>query len=98
MVDRQLIKKNEGKLDQERIERLRAIGMGFLNSLERGWKRGYSHAEAYRREFGKLDVIVSYVAADGYPLGEWLYTQRTHKKRLTTDKRLLLQKIGAKGI
>lgn len=95
---RQLIKKNEGKLDQERIERLRAIGMDFLNSLERGWKRGYSHAEAYRTEFGNLDVIVSYVAADGYPLGEWLHTQRTHKKRLTTDKRLLLQKIGAKGI
>lgn len=95
---RQLIKKNEGKLDQERIERLRNIGMDFLNSLERSWKRGYSHAEAYRTEFGNLDVIVSYVATDGYPLGEWLHTQRTHKKQLSTDKRLLLQKIGAKGI
>lgn len=95
---RQLIKKNEGKLDQERIDRLSGIGMDFLNSLERGWNRGYSHAEAYRTEFGDLDVIVSYVAADGYPLGEWLHSQRTHRKQLSMDKKLLLQKIGAKGI
>lgn len=95
---RQLLKRNEGKLSQERIDRLTAIGMDWLNSVERGWYQGYSHAKEYRDTFGNLNVIVSYVAPDGYPLGEWLHSQRTHRKRLSGERRKMLCEIGARGM
>ncbi len=91
---RQLLKKNEGKLDNERISRLSAIGMDWLNSNERAWERGFSKAKEYSEANGNLDVITGYVCEDGYPLGEWLHSQRTHRNRLTPDKVNALVSIG----
>ena len=95
---RQLLRRNDGKMPQEQINRLSAIGMDWMNSVERGWYRGYSHAKEYRDVYGDLNVIVTYVAPDGYPLGEWLHSQRTHRKRLSDERRQMLCEIGAKGM
>jgi len=95
---RQLLKKNDGQLSEDRISKLTAIGMDWLNSNERAWERGFSRAKAYYEENGNLNVIVSYVCSDGYPLGEWLHSQRTHKKRLPIEKINMLVGIGAKGM
>ncbi|MDD4495670.1 MAG: Helicase associated domain protein, partial [Eubacteriales bacterium] len=38
---RQILRKNEGKMPQEQIERLSAIGMDWMNAVERSWQRGY---------------------------------------------------------
>lgn len=95
---RQLLRKNEAKMPQEQIERLSSIGMDWMNSVERSWHRGYLHASAYFKEHGDLAVITSYVCADGYPLGEWLHSQKTHRKRLNKDKLQMLMQIGAEGI
>ena len=95
---RQLIKRNEGKLEQERIERLSAIGMDWLNSNERAWERGYGKAKEYYETNGNLAVKTSYVCDDGYPLGEWLHSQRTHRERLPKGKRDALVNLGMGGI
>lgn len=95
---RQLIKRNEGKLEQERIDRLSAIGMDWLNTNERAWERGYGKAKEYYEVNGNLEVKVSYVCADGYPLGEWLHSQRTHRKRLPKAKLDALVNLGMVGI
>lgn len=95
---RQLLKKNNGQLSSDKISRLTAIGMDWLNTNERAWERGFSRAKAYYEENGNLNVIVSYVCQDGYPLGEWLHSQRTHRKQLPKEKINLLVGIGAKGM
>ena len=95
---RQLIKRNEGKLEQDRIDRLSAIGMDWLNTNERAWERGYGKAKEYYEVNGNLEVKVSYVCADGYPLGEWLHSQRTHRKRLPKAKLDALVNLGMVGI
>lgn len=88
------------KAKRKRIvsDRLTAIGMDWMNSVERAWDRGYSRAKNYYETNGNLNVIVSYVCPDGYPLGEWLHTQRKHRSRLTEEKLNMLLAIGAKGM
>lgn len=95
---RQLIKRNDGKLEQDRIDRLTAIGMDWLNSNERAWKHGYERAKEYCEVYGHLNVKVSYVCDDGYPLGEWLHSQRTHKKRLPKARFDALANLGMTGL
>ncbi len=95
---RQLLRRNDGKMPQNQIDKLTAIGMDWLNSLERSWMRGLSHAQAYHATYGHLDVITTFVCEDGYPLGEWLHSQRTHRKRLTQDKLQALISLGARGL
>ena len=95
---RQLLKRNAGKLEQKNIDRLTAIGMDWQNSRERAWNRGYTKAKEYHEANGNLNVVVGYVCEDGYPLGEWLHSQRTHRKRLPEDRLKLLVKLGMVGI
>lgn len=95
---RQLLKRKGNELSQFQIDRLTAIGMDWMNSVERAWDRGYSRAKNYYETNGDLNVIVSYVCPDGYPLGEWLHTQRKHRSRLTEEKLNMLLAIGAKGM
>ena len=95
---RQLLKRNAGKLEQEKIDRLTAIGMDWQNSRERAWNRGYTKAKEYHEANGNLNVVVGYVCEDGYPLGEWLHSQRTHRKRLPEDRLKLLVNLGMVGI
>ena len=95
---RQLIKRNEGKLEQERIDRLSAIGMDWLNTNERAWERGYGKAKEYYEVNGNLEVKGSYVCTDGYPRGERLHSQRTHRKRLPKAKLDALVNLGMVGI
>lgn len=95
---RQLLRKNDGKMPQDQIDRLTEIGMDWLNSIERTWERGMSHARSYYSAFGHLNVAVSFVCEDGYPLGEWLHSQRTHRKRLPSDKLQALIELGASGL
>ena len=95
---RQLLKRNAGKLEQKNIDRLTAIGMDWQNSRERAWNRGYTKAKEYHAINGNLNVVVSYVCEDGFPLGEWLHSQRTHRKRLPEDRLKMLLNLGMVGI
>lgn len=95
---RQLLRRNEGKMLQDQIDRLTEIGMDWLNTNERAWKRGYSKAKEYSVAKGNLNVKVNYICEDGYPLGEWLHSQRTHRNRLPVDKVNALVELGMTGI
>lgn len=57
---RQLLKRNDGKLSQEKIDKLTAIGMDWMNSKERAWNRGYNKAKEYYNSNGNLNVSISY--------------------------------------
>lgn len=95
---RQLLKRNEGKLGQESIDKLTAIGMDWQNARERAWNRGYSKAKEYYDFHGNLNVVVSYICEDGFPLGEWLRSQRKQKQRLTDDRLQKLINLGMTGV
>ncbi len=97
-LKRQRIRKDNGKISESQIERLTAIGMDWIHADERSWVRGITHCEEFRKQNGHLDVIVTYVCPDGYPLGEWLHTQRTHRRRLPTEKKAQLMEMGARGL
>lgn len=94
-LKRQLVKRRNGKLSSEKEIRLNAIGMDWLTADERAWKRGYSKAKDYYDQNGNLNVKVSYVCPDGFPLGEWLHSQRTKRKNLDPERVKLLSQIGA---
>ncbi len=95
---RQLLRRNDGKMPQHQIDKLSDIGMDWLNSIERSWVRGITHAQSYHSAHGHLDVVTTFVCDDGYPLGEWLHSQRTHRKRLPPDKLQALIALGARGM
>ena len=91
---RQLVKRRNGTLQAEKEKRLSAIGMDWLTSNERAWNRGYSKAKDYYDRYGNLNVKVGYICPDGYPLGEWLHSQRSHGKGLESEKIHLLSQIN----
>ena len=85
----------EGKLTGERIRMLEELGMVWNVQADR-WNRGYSFAKAYRRNGGQVPVLLSYVTAEGYPLGEWLRSQEQRYKKgvLEADRIERLAEIG----
>lgn len=46
------------------------------DTLSASWDVMLSYAEQYYRQFGSLDVPRRYKTADGYSLGNWIFTQR----------------------
>lgn len=87
-----------GKLTEEQIEKLNAIGMVW--EFEDAWEVGFEHAKRYFDENGNLLVTKKYVCTDGYRLGQWIVNQRNNynnsKKygRLTENQIQRLEAIG----
>lgn len=54
----------------------RQLFVELQERLDAGWEEYYQVAVVYCREKGNLDVPVGYVSAEGFPLGNWLQTQR----------------------
>ena len=46
------------------------------DTLSASWDVMFSYAEQYYYQFGNLDVPRRYKTADGYSLGNWIFTQR----------------------
>lgn len=46
------------------------------DTLSASWDVMFSYAEQYYHQFGNLDVPRRYKTADGYSLGNWIFTQR----------------------
>ena len=87
-----------GKLDADRYERLRSIGLDFNPALHR-WDNAFSLAEQFYNEFHHLDIPDSLVM-DGFCIGTWISNQRQvyHGTRtdmiLTTEQIQRLESIG----
>ena len=80
-----------GGLTQEQIQQLEQIGMVWDNA-QALWQHHFGWAAAYYDENGNLDVPISYVTEDGFPLGRWLKQMRT-TKRAKSDQSLTESQI-----
>lgn len=78
-------KKKLGILSKERQELLEEIGIEW--KVLKTWEESYVYAVLYYKEFGNLDVKKSYVAEDGYPLGNWIYAQKVRYRDGSLSKR-----------
>ena len=88
----------EGKLTDEQIKKLNAVGMVW--EMPDTWEIGFAHAEEYCKLNDDLLVPCKYVCADGYKLGNWIINQRnnhnhpTKYKNITAEHAERLEKIG----
>ena len=91
--------KLSGTLDAERIRRLDAIGMSWIDLAEERWNRNFAALCAYYEQHGDLDVPQTYVTADGLHLGQFVKNMRFHKdtkyrKCLTPSRVIMLTEMG----
>ncbi len=91
-------KREQGKLTQEQIDKLDALGMVW--NFESGWERGYRYAKAYYEEHGHLNALRRYKTKDGFGLGMWICKYRTAHNggkspvKITNDQIKALEAIG----
>ena len=86
----------QGRLSDERIDRLR--GIGFVLEKTDPWEEKYLLAKAYFEEHGNLNVPGQYVV-NGVWLHKWLNEQKLiaegkRKKKLTPEQLAKLEAIG----
>ncbi|MCD7745796.1 MAG: Helicase associated domain protein [Lachnospiraceae bacterium] len=67
-------------LSEDRIRQLNEIGM-IWGKIDYFWERNYEAAAAYYREHGNLDVLSTYVNADGIRLGSWVHRMRKERRK-----------------
>ncbi|MCD7885010.1 MAG: Helicase associated domain protein [Lachnospiraceae bacterium] len=72
-------------LTGERIGLLNEIGM-IWGKIDFFWERNYEAAAAYHREHGNLDVLASYVNADGIRLGSWIHRMRKERRKYDENR------------
>lgn len=68
-----------GLLNEERIERLEALGM-IWDKFSFQWEQNYQQAAAYYLEHGNLEVPISYKTESGMALGHWIMGLRRKRK------------------
>ena len=86
-----------GKLTDERITSLNKIGM-IWNQNDCKWDNGYRYALSYCKRGGGLPIPQTFVTPDGYPLGEWVRSQKRRYRsgRLEFEKVRKLAEIGVR--
>ncbi len=77
-------------------QRLDELGMRWTDKASQQWEIGFSHAEAYYKSAGNLDVASSYKTESGYSLGAWISKNRTAYKngKLSNERIDRLNSIG----
>ncbi len=78
----------DGSLDNQRVALLENIGMVW-DIHKYLWEKGHQAACEYYKQEGHLQVMTSYINADGYCLGAWVNAQR----RLQKEGKLSSQQI-----
>ena len=86
-----------GKLADERIRLLSNIGM-IWNQNDSKWDNGFRYAASYCKRGGGLPIPQTFVTTDGYPLGEWVRSQKRRYRsgRLESEKVRKLAEIGVR--
>ena len=77
-----------GKLTEQQINLLDAIGMQWEDRREAAWERNFKAAKAYYQEYVNLMVPVKYKTKDGIRLGAWISNLR--QQRLNGERQGLL--------
>lgn len=85
----------DGKLREDRIQRLQALGFK-LSINEAFWDKGFDHATEYKQNHGHLNVPTDFVCSDGFKLKAWLNNQKIRSKKgtLTQEQVGKLKAIG----
>lgn len=84
-----------GRLSAERATALEAINIVW-DTLDELWTKALSHAQAFHRRHGHLNIRQDYRAEGGYHLGVWIGWQRTafRTKTLPAERVAALEEIG----
>lgn len=94
--------RGEKRLSDDRVSRLRALGMNFESSAEQKkrdtFESRFAEAEKYFELHGELDVPDGYVGSDGKRLDTWLKLQRRRHRdgELSEEREKRLSAIGMK--
>lgn len=91
--------KRKGIITEERIRRLDAIGMSWLDLAEERWNRNFRALRAYYEQYGDLDVPQNYVTTDGLHLGQFVKNVRhlkdtKYRRCLTPSRVIMLTEMG----
>ena len=78
-------KKKLGILSKDKIDLLESIGIEW--KVLKTWEESYEYAVEYYKEYGNLDVKKNYITSDGYPLGNWVYSQKVKYRDGSLSKR-----------
>ena len=89
-------KSEKGRLTEDQIARLDALGMIWGNRNDLAWERGFAHAEAYAAEHHTLNISPSYKTSDGYKLGGWVADQREKYRagKMKPERKAKLDALG----
>lgn len=95
-VDRQRTMYSKGRLSEERIKKLEAIGFIWnCDELqEQAWEERFAQLLEYKKEYGDCMVPVNW--KKNRQLGTWVSTQRTLEKngKLDPEKKRRLEEVG----
>jgi len=84
-----------GKLSEERIGRLEAIG--FVWDLKtNNWEEGFQQLCKFKDKFGHIDVPHRYVSDEGFKLGPWFAYQKNAVKNRRIEESLV-QRLRSLG-
>src|SRR5262249_14553602 len=84
---------NRDTRSPERKVRLDALGFVW-DEREAGWEEGFSYLKAYKEREGHCYVPAKYKTPDGYRLGEWVDSQRVSQNKLSSERKIRLDKLG----
>ena len=91
----------EGRMTEERVRRLEALGIHWTSAFFRTrWEEMFAVAAAYFREHGDLWMPPGYVTPEGKKLGVWVARQRSKRSgaggsgALTREQERRLEEIG----
>jgi superfamily II DNA or RNA helicase len=68
--------------------------LGFVWELRKtSWEEGLNYLKIYRKREGHCHVPIAHLE-DGYPLGQWVGKQRSHKDTISVERRQSLEELG----
>lgn len=87
----------EGKLTEQQVSDLDARNMVWSLGRRRAWTEWFEDAKQYYNKHGNLLVPLEYKTLDGELLGQWIFSERDHRRRRENypqDRVCLLDSIG----
>lgn len=82
-----------GRLTEDQIRRLDALGFSWENHFARQWNEAYERLAVYQKKNGHVRVPVAYVDKTGFALGKWVSRQKSSSD-LSPEKKEKLMALG----
>ena len=81
-------------MDSERVARLEALDGWVWDVYADLWEEGFGHLKEYVERNGHARVPQRFRAADGYPLAEWVRTQRRYRDDMSAERAARLEALA----